>query len=71
MHISNCRVFIILVDSGSSVNILYGGALDRMDDIPEAARAMINSQTQSNSYEFDGNETQSSDTISLPVRADI
>ena len=42
----NCRASKILVERGSSVNILYRGALDRMEDTPEAARAMINSQTQ-------------------------
>jgi len=31
---------------------------------------MINHQTQSHLYGFDGNETHSSGTISLPVRAD-
>ena len=39
MHIENCRVSKILVDAGSSVNILYGGALDRMDTL-EMARAI-------------------------------
>jgi len=51
------------------VNILYGGALERMDT-PEAARAMTNRQTQSYMYEFDRNETRSTGTISLLVRAD-
>ena len=37
MHIGNCRVSKILIDVGSSVNILYGGALDRMEDTPEMA----------------------------------
>jgi len=35
MHIENCRVSKILVDAGSTVNILYGGALDRMEDTLE------------------------------------
>jgi len=52
------------------LNILYGGALDRMEDSPEAARALINCQTQSHLYWFDENETRSPGTISLPVRAD-
>jgi len=44
MHIGNCRVSKILVDIGSSVNILCGGTLDRMKDTLEMARAMINLQ---------------------------
>ena len=70
MHISNCRMSKILVDCGSSINILYGGALDIMEDTLEAARAMINSQTQSNLYGFDGNETRSFGMISLSFCAD-
>jgi len=45
MHIGNCRVSRILIDSGSSVNIMYGGALNRIEDIREMARAIINPQT--------------------------
>ena len=60
----------ILVDGENSVNILYKGALDRMENTPEIARAMIGPQTQSHLYGFDRNETRSSGTISLPVRAD-
>ena len=70
MLIGNCRVSKVLVDRGSFVNILYRGALDRMEDSQEAARVLINCQTQSRLYEFDGNETRSLGTISLPVRAD-
>ena len=70
MHIGNCRVSKILVDAGSNVNILYGGTLDRMEDTQEMARAMINPQTRSHLYEFDGNETHSPSTVSLSVRAD-
>ena len=70
MHIDNCRVSRTMVDNGSSDNILYKGALDRMEDTPEAARAMINPQSLSNLYEFDENETRSSGMISLSVRAD-
>ena len=33
MLIDNRRVFKILIDGGSSVNILYGGALNRMDTL--------------------------------------
>jgi len=57
MLIGNCRVSKILVDGESSVNILYGGTLNRMEDTPEIARAMISPQTQSHLYEFDGNKT--------------
>ena len=42
MLISNYRVSKILIDGGNSVNIIYGGALNRMEDTPEAARVMIN-----------------------------
>jgi len=41
-----------------------------MEDSPEVARALINHQTQSHLYGFDGNETCSPGTISLAVRAD-
>ena len=48
MHIDSCRVSRIL--SGSTVNILYGSALDRTEDTPEITRDMIGPQTQSNLY---------------------
>ena len=70
MLIDNCRVSKILIDGGSSVNILHGRALNQMEDSPEAARALINRQTQSHLYGFDENETRSPRTISLPVSAD-
>ena len=59
----------ILIDAGSSVNIFYVGALDRMDT-PEMARGMINPQTRSCLYRFDSNVTRSPDMVSLLVRAD-
>ena len=37
MLIGNFWVSKVLVDEGSSTNILYGGALDRMKDSTEAA----------------------------------
>ena len=37
MHISNCQVSTILIYNRNIVNILYGGALDRMEDTSEAA----------------------------------
>ena len=69
MRIGNCHVSKILVDAESSVNILYGGALDMMEDTPEMARAMNNLQTQSCLYGFDGNVTRSPNTFSLLVRS--
>jgi len=71
MLIGNCRVSKILVDGGKSVNILYGGALNRMEDNPEITRAMIAPQTKSHQYEFNKNETHSPGTISLPARVSI
>jgi len=68
--IGNCRVTKVLVDRGSFVNILYGGALDRMEDTPEITRAMISPQTQSHLYGFDGSETHSPGTVALPVHFD-
>ena len=69
MHIGKYQVSRILVDNGSSINILYGSVLDRMEDTPEIARTMIYPQTQSSLYGFD-DETRSHGTIALPVRSD-
>ena len=41
IHIRCCKVSKILVDGGSSVNILYGHALDRMEGSPELAQKLI------------------------------
>ena len=71
MLIDNCRVSKILVDRGSTVNILYGGFLDRMEVTMEIARAMINPQTRSHLYGFDGNETHSLGTVTLLIHADL
>jgi len=55
---------------GIFVNIIHGGALNIMEDTPEATRVMTSPQTQSHLFAFDGNEMPFSGTISLPVRAD-
>jgi len=41
MHICCCRVLKILVDGGSSVNVLYGHTLDQMEGTPELTQKMI------------------------------
>jgi len=38
IHIGCCKMSKILLDRGSSVNIMYGHALDRMKDTPELSR---------------------------------
>ena len=60
---------LILVDRGSSVNILYGSVLNKMEDTTEIAQAMISPQIQSHLY-GDGNETHSLGIIALPVHVD-
>jgi len=40
--IKNCQVSKILIDADSRVTILYGSALDKMEDTPGMAYAMIN-----------------------------
>ena len=70
VHIGCCKVPKILVDGGSSVNIFYGHALDRMEDTPELAQKLINPQTQSLLYKFDKNEPRSPGTVEYPIRAD-
>jgi len=68
-HIGCCKVSKILVNGGSSVNILYGHTLDRMDDTPRAGPKII-SQTYSLLYEFYGNEARPLGMVEFPVRAD-
>jgi len=48
------------VDRESSVNILYGHALDRMEDTSEQAQKLINPWMQSLLYGFDGSEARES-----------
>ena len=57
----------ILVDGGSSVNILYEHALDQMEDTLELARKMILPQTQSLLYVFDESEARSPETVMFLV----
>ena len=52
---------------GEAPSTSIQGALDRMENTPETARAMISPQTQSHLHGFDGNETRSRGTISLLV----
>jgi len=59
-----------LVDRESGVNILYGHALDWMEETPELARKMILPQTQSLLYEFDRSEARSPGTITFPIQTD-
>ena len=61
----------ILVDGGNIVNILYGHALDLVEDTPELARRRILPQTQSLLYGFDGSKACSSGTVTFPVRANL
>jgi len=63
-HIGFCKMSKILVNGGSSVNILYDHALDRMEDTPELARKLILPRTQSLFYGFDGNEACSPGIVS-------
>ena len=42
IHVGGCKVSKILVNRGNSVNILYGNALDRMENTPEQDRKLIN-----------------------------
>jgi len=70
IHIGCSKMLKILVDGGSSVNIMYGHALYRMEDTPELARKMIIPQTQSLLYGFNGSEARSPHTVEFLVRAD-
>jgi len=69
-QIRSSKVSKILVDGGNSINILYGHALDRMENTPKLARKLIIPRIQLLLYGFDGNEARSPDTIEFPVRAD-
>lgn len=52
IHINNCKVTRVLIDTTSSVNIIYGQTLDQMENTPEAARTRIYPQSKS-LYGFD------------------
>ena len=67
MFIGNCLMSKILVEGGSSINILYKGVLDKMENTLETIRVMINSQIQSHLNGFDRKETRSAGTILFPV----
>jgi hypothetical protein len=69
IQMGNCKMARVLIDIGSSVNIIYGEALDRMEETPEAARAMVR-PSSTPLYGFDGTEARSSGSVSIPVRAD-
>ena len=69
-HIECCKVSKILVDGQSSINILYGHALGRMDDTPELAQKLIIPQTQSLLYGLDGNKVRSTGMVQFPIYAD-
>ena len=56
MHIDCCQVSKILVDGETSVNILYGHALDQMEDTLNLAQKLVIPQTQSLLYCFDRSE---------------
>ena len=71
IHIGCCKVLKILVDRESSVNILYGHALDRMKDTLKLARKLIIPRTQSLLYGFDENEARSPGTVEFLVHANL
>jgi len=70
VHIGCCRMSNILVDGGSSINILYGHDLDRMEDTPELARKMILPKTQSLLYGLNRSEERLPGAVTFLVRAD-
>lgn len=41
IHIGNCKVAKVLIDTDSSVNIVYGQTLDQMEDIQETTRSNL------------------------------
>ena len=71
VHVGCCKVSKIQIDGGSSVNILYGHTLNRMEDTPEQGRKMINPRTQSLLYDFDESKARSPSTVEFSVRAKL
>ena len=53
------------------MKIIIISALDRMEDTPEMARAMIKLQTRFHLYKFYSNEIHSPSTVSLSIRTDL
>jgi len=69
IQMGNCKMARVLIDIGNNVNILYGEALNQMEETPEAARTLVH-PTVTPLYGFDGTEARSSGSISLSVRVD-
>ena len=59
VHVGCCKVLKILIDRGSSINILYRHALNQIEDTLEQARKLINPRIQSLLFDFDGSESHS------------
>jgi len=66
-YIRRCKLLKILVDGGSSVNVLYSHALDRMEDALELAQKLIIPQIQTLLYGFNMKEACSPGMAVFPV----